>query len=70
MKCEEDILNKLDCFSLLGINLAVEENNSLVSEDFDDKCKTLFLSDFDSIRKEHPDVLLICLNNLGRNEVV
>jgi len=54
-KCEEDMLAKLNETNLLKM-LVLAEKHPLVNNAITDRCKTLFIEDFDKIYKLNPDI--------------
>lgn len=53
-KCEEAIMLKLDESNVVDLMLKFEEYPN-ISEEVKDKCKTLFIHDFDKVKKFNPD---------------
>lgn len=54
-KCEEDIKTNIDEKEALKI-LILCEQNSIISNEVIDKCKTIFIDEFDKILKQNPDL--------------
>jgi speckle-type POZ protein len=56
-KCEEDMLAKLNETNIVRM-LLLAERHPLVNIAITDRCKTLFIEDFDKIYKLNPDIEL------------
>jgi len=54
-KCEEDMLAKLDETNIVKM-LILAEKHPLVGSAVIDKCKTIFIEDFDKVYKLHPNL--------------
>lgn len=54
-KCEEDIIAKLDETNVLKI-LLLAEKHPWINDTIVDKCKTVFIEDFDRVYKNNPDL--------------
>jgi len=54
-KCEEDILSKLDETNVMKM-LLLTEKHPMVNEAIIDRCKTIFIEDFDRVYKHNPDL--------------
>lgn len=54
-KCEEDMFAKIDETNVLKI-LMLTEQHPLVGSALTDKCKTVFIEEFDKVVKLHPDL--------------
>jgi len=54
-KCEEDILSKLDETNVLKVILLAEKH-PWVNEVIVDKCKTIFIDDFDKVHRNNPEL--------------
>lgn len=54
-KCEEDIKTNIDEKEALKI-LILCEQNSIISNEVIDKCKTIFIDEFDKILKQNPNL--------------
>jgi len=54
-KCEEDILSKLDETNVMRMLLLCEKH-PMTNEAIVDRCKTIFIEDFDRVHKHNPDL--------------
>lgn len=54
-KCEEDMFAKIDETNVLSM-LMLTEKHPLVGSALTDKCKTVFIEEFDKVAKLHPDL--------------
>lgn len=54
-KCEEDILSKLDEVNVMKM-LILTEQHPMMNDAIIDKCKTIFIEDFDRVYRHNPDL--------------